>query len=204
MSSFEDRVAAEHESAREATEAGERARARLDDQASAARSDALEFKPTVEAAVAAVARLPLPAPYGATDFDRRMARDKYVLKSEGVFHQSVSVVEEFKKPLIGKKGTVRPVAWSFSISSAGFARAWLTALAYPDGTSTFSVRTPAFVGGQPPSRTLDQFCELGIIRWEAGSYKDSSWSAGSLPVRVALDEFVTLAAKLVAQRQAGS
>jgi len=204
MGTFEDRVAAEHASAREASEAAASARARLDDQASAARSDAQEFKPTVEAAVAAVARLSLPAPYMATDFDRRMTRDAYMLKVEGVFHQSVSVLEEFKKPLIGKKGTVRPVAWSFSISSARFARAWVTVAVYPNGTSTFSARTPPLTGGQPPPCTLDQFCELGLIRWEAGSYKDSSWSAGSLPVRVALDEFVAVAAKLVAQRQAGS
>lgn len=202
MGSFEDRVAAEQASAREASEAAKRARAGLDDQASAARSDAREFKATVEAAVAAVARLSLPAPYGATDFERRMARDTYVLIVEGAFHQGVSVMEEFKKPLIGKKGTVRPVGWRFSISSARFASAWVTAVVYPDGTSTFSVQTPP-TGGQPPPCTLDQFCELGLIRWEAGSYKDSSWSAGSLPVRVALDEFVNVAAKLVGERSAG-
>ena len=204
MGSFEDRVAAQHASARAAQEAAASASARLDEQASAARSDALEFKPTVEAAVAAVARLSLPAPYGATEFDRRFASHAYVLKVEDIFHKSVSVMEEFKKPLIGKKGTVRSVAWSFSISSVSFASAWLTAVVYPDGSSTFSVRTPSLTGGQPPASTLDQFCELGLIRWQAGSYKDSSWSGGSLPVRVALDEFVTMAAKLVAHREAGT
>jgi hypothetical protein len=204
MGSFEDRVAAEQASAREASEAATSARARLDSQGSAARSDALQFKPTVEAAVAAVARLSLPAPYGATDFDRRTAKAAPVLTVEGPFHQSVYVVEEFKKPFIGKKGTVRPAAWSFSISSVRFAKARATAVVHPDGTSTFSVRTPPPTEGQPPSWTLDQFCEVGLIRWEAGHHMDSSWSAGSLPVRVALDEFVTMAAKLVAQSQAGT
>jgi hypothetical protein len=112
-------------------------------------------------------------------------------------------MEEFKKPLIGKKGPVRSVAWRFSISSAKFASAWMTAVVYPDGTSTFSVWTPASTG-LPPPFTLVQFCELGVIRWEGGSEKESSWSAGSLPVRFALDEFVTIAAKLVAQGQASS
>lgn len=204
MGSFEDRVAAEHASTRQAQEAAASASARLDDQVAAARCDALEFKPTVEAAVAAVARLSLPAPYRATELDRRMAQDTHVLTVESVFHQSVSVMEEFKKPLIGKKGTVRPVAWSFAISSEEFDSASVTAVVYPDSTSTFRVRTPSLTGGQPPTCTLDQLCELGLIRWEAGSYKDSSWRAGSLPVRVALDEFVTMAAKLVAQRQAGT
>lgn len=204
MSSFEERVAAEQASAREASETSERVRASLDDQVSAARSEALEIRPTVEDAVDTVSRLSLPAPYKATEFDRRMARETYVLKMEGPFHQSVSIMEDFKKPKVGKRGTVRPVAWSFSISHARFARAWLTALVYPDGAASFSVRTPVLASGQPSSFTLLEFCELGLIRWDAGTYKDSSWTAGMLRVRDALDQFVTLAAKLVAQEQVGT
>lgn len=176
----------------------------MDDELAAARSDALEFKPTAESAVTAIAHLPLPAPYKATDFDRRMARESHVLKLEGPFHKGVSIIEEFSKPLIGKKGTVRPLGWRFSISSVGFASAWATVDIRPDGTSIFFVRTPALVGEQPSPYTLDQFCGEGMIRWAAGSYKDSSWSGGSLRVRVVLDEFVTLAAQLVAHRLADS
>jgi len=201
MESFEERVAAEQVAERLANDAATNMQAAMDAQLSAARSDALGFEPTAESAVAAVARLPLPPAYKATEYERKTIRNSSVLKAGSPFHQSVSIIEDYRKGRLSKNGTVQPQGWAFGISSARFSTAWLYVDVYPDGRASFRVRTPPLVGEQALPCSLREFCELGLIRWQKGTYKDSSWSEGSLSVGAALDEFVALAARLVAHQE---
>jgi hypothetical protein len=45
---------------------------------------------------------------------------------------------------------------------------------------------------------LADFVQRGVIAWPAGTYKDSSWRAGSISAADVLDRFLAAAADLVA------
>ncbi len=98
-----------------------RARAQAADQTTAARAKALELKPAVGDAIAAISALPLGSPYKLGVHEWSYHRTEPVI-SDNVRSYYVYLAEEFKKPRIGKTGTVTPVGWSFSIGHYSRAR----------------------------------------------------------------------------------
>ncbi|MFU8873178.1 hypothetical protein [Micromonospora sp. SL4-19] len=196
MGTFEERIAAARAVNAAKRDAEAEARSQAANQVVAARTKALEIKPAVEEAIAAVAALPLDAPYRLTEWDWTYRRRGAVLEVQGRY--AVCLMEKFKRPRFGKTGTVTPTGWSFGLHN------WLTSLsvAVPKhGTSTFSVRTPVLMAPPAPEYSLDELCDLGLIRWNAGTFKDSSWEGGTMLLHKSLDTFLDVAAELVAKRR---
>ncbi|MFL6137486.1 MAG: hypothetical protein ACJ74O_06765 [Frankiaceae bacterium] len=198
MDSFEDRVAANRAARAAADEAAAAARTAFDRQATAAAERALEKIGAVEAAVKAVRQLPLPAPYRQAASARRWRGSNPVMSIDR--HQ-VYAAEEFKKALIGDRGTVTVIGWRFSIYH--HSRARLEVDIRPGQPATFDVSTPGpRTSTSTAGRELRDVCKLGIVSWDADKRWESpsvSWP-GSVSVVDLLDSFLTVAVELVVSR----
>lgn len=199
VGTFDERLAAARAAKTAAVTAARRAEGQETAADTAARSKAQALKPAVEAAIAAVAALPLPAPYRATELDRHLPRPGPELPEKTGLYR-VHVLDDFHKPRIGKTGTVTPSGWGFSLRhSTG---AYFRVRVYRGGRATFSVETPektTMYYLAPREYSLEQFCSLGVVRWKAGSFKDSYWKDGVVYVDDGLERFLDTAAALVAK-----
>lgn len=196
LGTFEERLAGGRAAEEAADAAAAAARAQAADQVKAAQAKARELEPAVEDAIATISALPLGSPYKLGVREWSYHRTEPVI-SDSVRTYYVYLPEQFKKPRIGKTGTVTPVGWSFSIGH--YSRAGLGVKVRHDRPTTFAVSTPVLMAPAPEEHSLEGLCRVGVVRWDAGTYKDSSWEGGAAPIDDLLDTFLTVAAELVAK-----
>jgi len=159
------------------------------------------MRPSVESAVEAIRGLDLPAPYELDARYWKLGGGGYgtVFKQRDHFPRwYVHVLSEFQKRLFSSKGVVTPTGWELSISH----HAWVSVSIPVTGPVSVHVKTPVAdpASLQLPRLSLEALSDIGRVSWEAGDWKDSTWSASSLDVSEVLDVFVSAAARFVVHR----